>query len=154
MVFVKLRIYSNITIGQFDRFWYFHKITTFNRLRGSLGSLNTLNANGGYLYGMLVSLILPVQYLPLVIYINFNIKKTLCFHMQFAFPQWYINLRMSSPYYKIITKVTLLPSALFLLVACLLPESPLWLIRFIIILISLGKRKKRVGFLQSPIFPH
>jgi len=60
------------------------------RLRGSLGSLNTLNANGGYLYGMLVSLLLPVQYLPLV---------------------------------------TLLPSALFLLVACLLPESPLWLIR-------------------------
>ena len=27
-------------------------------------------------------------------------------------------------------KVTLLPSALFLLVPCILPESPLWLIRF------------------------
>jgi len=60
------------------------------RLRGSLGSLNTLNANGGYLYGMLVSLVVPVHYLSLV---------------------------------------TLLPSVLFLLVACLLPESPLWLIR-------------------------
>jgi len=60
------------------------------RLRGSLGSLNTLNANGGYLYGMLASLVLPVHYLPLV---------------------------------------TLLPSALFLLVPCILPESPLWLIR-------------------------
>ena len=71
--------------------------TTMNlRLRGSLGSLNTLNANGGYLwaencwaletlrpildsslpyfkfnfvferYGMLASLVLPVHYLPLV----------------------------------------------------------------------------------------
>ena len=29
-------------------------------------------------------------------------------------------------------KVTLLPSALFLLVPCILPESPLWLIRFVL----------------------
>ena len=35
------------------------------------------------------------------------------------------------------SKVTLLPSVLFLLVAFMLPESPLWLIRLIIIITNI-----------------
>ena len=35
-------------------------------MRSSLGSLNTLNANGGYLYGLIAAIIVPVEYLSLV----------------------------------------------------------------------------------------
>ena len=59
---------------------------------------------------MLASLVLPVHYLPLV---SFDIFSIL-----------YSSNQVTS------LKVTLLPSALFLLVPCILPESPLWLIRF------------------------
>merc|ERR1712179_804748 len=58
------------------------------RLRSSLGSLNTLNANGGYLYGMLAAMVVPIEYLSLA---------------------------------------TILPSALFLALCYLMPESPVWL---------------------------
>ena len=64
---------------------------------------------------MLASLVLPVHYLPLV---SFDIFAVLC-----SSNQMIIDLMTS-------LKVTLLPSALFLLVPCILPESPLWLIRF------------------------
>jgi len=60
------------------------------RLRSSLGSLNTLNANGGYLYGMLAAMVVPIEYLSLA---------------------------------------TILPSALFLALCYLMPESPVWLMR-------------------------
>ena len=66
-------------------------------------------------YGMLASLVLPVHYLPLVCFDIFQIL--------YSSNQMIINLMTS-------LKVTLLPSALFLLVPCILPESPLWLIRF------------------------
>ena len=64
---------------------------------------------------MLASLVLPVHYLPLVCFDIFQIL--------YSSNQMIINLMTS-------LKVTLLPSALFLLVPCILPESPLWLIRF------------------------
>ena len=64
---------------------------------------------------MLASLVLPVHYLPLV---SFDI-----FAVLFSSNQMIIDLMTS-------LKVTLLPSALFLMVPCILPESPLWLIRF------------------------
>ena len=64
---------------------------------------------------MLASLVLPVHYLPLVSFDSFSIL--------YSSNQVIINLITS-------LKVTLLPSALFLLVPCILPESPLWLIRF------------------------
>merc|ERR1712212_351803 len=60
------------------------------RLRSSLGSINTLNANGGYLYGMLAAILVPIEYLSLA---------------------------------------TILPSALFLALCYLMPESPVWLMR-------------------------
>ena len=64
---------------------------------------------------MLASLVLPVHYLPLVSFYIFAIL--------YSSNQMIIDLMTS-------LKVTLLPSALFLLVPCILPESPLWLIRF------------------------
>lgn len=39
---------------------------TIIKLRGTLGSLNTLTVNGGYLYGLVVGMILSMAYLPLV----------------------------------------------------------------------------------------
>jgi len=60
------------------------------RLRSSLGSINTLNANGGYLYGMLAAILVPIEYLSLAI---------------------------------------ILPSALFLGLCFIMPESPVWLMR-------------------------
>ena len=60
------------------------------RLRNTLGSLNSLNINAGYLYGLIISIVVPVEYLSIFI---------------------------------------LIPSALFLLVCCKMPESPVWLMR-------------------------
>jgi len=37
------------------------------RVRGLLGSLNTLTTNGGYLYGLMVGSLVPVRYVPWII---------------------------------------------------------------------------------------
>lgn len=39
---------------------------TIIKLRGTLGSLNTLTVNGGYLYGLVIGMIISMSYLPLV----------------------------------------------------------------------------------------
>ena len=51
------------------------------RLRSSLGSLNTLNANGGYLYGMLAAMIVPIEYLSLATILPSALFLALCYFM-------------------------------------------------------------------------
>jgi len=49
------------------------------RLRGSLGSLNTLNANGGYMFGLVLAILVPVHVLSLVLMIPSIIFLLTCY---------------------------------------------------------------------------
>ena len=56
-------------------------------MRSSLGSLNTLNANGGYLYGLIAAIIVPVDYLSLVMIVPSLLFLVLCWRMPES-PVW------------------------------------------------------------------
>jgi len=57
------------------------------RLRSSLGSLNTLNANGGYLYGLLAAMVVPINYLSLATILPSLLFLSLCYFMPES-PVW------------------------------------------------------------------
>jgi len=72
------------------------------RLRSSLGSLNTLNANGGYLFGLVASILVPVEYLSLATTIPSLVFLLLCYKMPES-PIWLMRREREDDARKVLT---------------------------------------------------